>query len=201
MCPRLQSATPVVEILISPSGVERSMVRKPNKRRRNFNLRMVRVQNKIAAGALDTLKVAIGDLTDVATDPYRLVTLKASYSWVDVAAIIDDGFDFGVAHGDYTAAEIEECLDFQSSIDRGDKIALEKSNRLVRQIGSIRSPANPSATGSMVFADGRQVKTRLNWYMATGDKLKGWIRNSSGVIWTTGSSLNAAGQIWLKDSV
>ncbi len=174
------------------------MAKKPQRR---MNLRMVRVQNKIGAGNLATLKVAIGDITDVATDPYRLVTIKASYSWVDVAAIIDDGFDFGVAHGDYTAVEIEECLDAQSAIDRGDKIASEKSNRLIRQIGSIRSPANPSATGSMIFADGRQVKTRLNWYMSTGDKLKGWIRNSSGVVWSTGSSLNVAGQIWLKDSV
>ncbi len=161
---------------------------------------MVRVQNKVAAGALDTVKVAIGDLTDVAVDPYRLVTLKASFSWVDIPAVIDDGCDFGVAHGDYTATEIEECLDSQSSIDRGDKIALEKSNRLVRQIGSIQS-SGAGVTGSRVYADGRQVKTKLNWYMATGDKLKGWIRNSSGVVWTTGSSLNVAGAIWIKDSV
>ncbi len=145
--------------------------------------------------------MAIGDVTDPAVDPYRLVSIKASYSWVDISATVDDGFDFGLAHGDYTAVEIEECLDSQSSIDRGDKLALEKSNRLVRQIGSIQSTPSGAVTGSSVFAAGRLVKTKLNWYMATGDKLKGWIRNSSGVVWTTGSSLNIAGQIWIKDSV
>ncbi len=161
---------------------------------------MVRVNAKVAAGALATLDVAIGDITAAGTDPFRIMSIKASYSWLDQGAVIDDGFDFGVAHGDYTAAEIEECLEAQAAIDRGDKIALEQSNRLVRQIGSIQS-ANDGVTSSTVFADGRKVSTKLNWYMATGDKLKGWIRNNSGVVWTTGGSLGVAGEIWLKDSV
>ncbi len=169
--------------------------------KRRFNLRQVRVNAKVAAGALATLDVAVGDLTDAAVDPYRLMSIKVSWSWLEVGAIIDDGFDFGVSHGDYTAAEIEECLEAQSAIDRGNKIALEQSNRLVRQIGSIPSLKGGTATGSSVFADGRQVKTRLNWYMATGDKLKGWIRNNSGIVWTSGSFLGAAGSIWIKDSV
>ncbi len=175
------------------------MAKNRRRRRRQFNLRQVRIQNKVAAGALAPLDVAVGDLTNAAADPYRLMSIKASYSWVDIGATIDDGFDFGLAHGDYTAAEIEECLEAQSAIDRGDKIALEQSNRLVRQIGSIPSVV-AAVTGSSVFADGRQLKTKLNWYMGTGDKLKGWIRNASGVVWTTGSSLNVAGVIWIKDS-
>ncbi len=168
---------------------------------RRFNLRMVRMNERAATGALAAGKVAIGDLTQAAVDPYRLMTIKASYSWLEAGAIIDDGFDFGVAHGDYTAVEIEECLEAQAAIDRGNKIALEQSNRLVRMIGSIPSLSGGTATGSQVFADGRQVKTKLNWYMATGDKLKGWIRNNSSIVWTTGGSLGVAGSIWIKDSV
>ncbi len=160
---------------------------------------MVRVNAVVACGALDQGKVAIGDLTNAAVDPYRLMSIKASYSWLNSGGTIDDGFDFGVSHGDYTATEIEECLEAQTAIDRGNKIALEQSNRLVRMIGSIESVA--AAQQGRVFASGRQVKTKLNWYMATGDKLKGWIRNNSGIIWTTGSTLGAAGSIWLKDSV
>ncbi len=158
------------------------------------------MNNKVAAGALATLDVAVGDITTLAADPYRLVTLKASFSWLDIGAVVDDGFDFGVSHGDYTAAEIEECLEAQAAIDRGDKIALEQSNRLVRQIGSIASNSSGATTVSAVFADGRQIKTKLNWYMGTGDKLKGWIRNASGVVWTTGSSLGVNGTIWIRDS-
>ncbi len=173
------------------------MPKKSSKRR--FNLRRVSVQNKVTLGALDTGVLIIGDLTDASVDPYRLMSIKASWSWTDIGGTIDDGFDFGVAHGDYTAVEVEECLEAQGAIDRGDKLALEKSNRLVRRIGSIQSPF--AASQSRVFMDGKPVTTRLNWYMATGDKLKGWVRNSSGVIWTTGSSLSAMGQIYLKDSV
>ncbi len=171
------------------------------KRSRRFNLRRVRINAKVAAGALATLDVAIGDITDAATDPYRLMSLKAAYSWVDIAAVIDDGFDFGVSHGDYTAAEVEECLEAAAAIDRGDKISLEQSNRLVRQIGSIAGSNINVASSSQTFRTGMMVKTKLNWYMATGDKLKGWIRNQSGVVWTTGSSLGVAGEIWIKDSV
>ncbi len=163
-------------------------------------MRMVRVNAKVAAGALATLDVAVGDLTDAAVDPYRLMSIKASYSWLELQAVIDDGFDFGISHGDYTAAEIEECLEAQAAIDRGDKIALEQANRLVRSIGSIGS-GGLVVDQSAVFADGRKIHTKLNWYMATGDKLKGWIRNQSGIIWTTGSFLGVAGEIWIKDSV
>ncbi len=169
-------------------------------RRRQFDLRAVRINTKVAAGALATLDVAVGDLTAAAVDPYRLMSIKGSWSWLDISATIDDGFTFGVSHGDYTAAEIEECLEAQGAIDRGDKIALEQSNRLVREIGSIGN-IGIGSSASVAFADGRQVKVKLNWYMATGDKLKGWIRNSSDTVWTNGSGLGFAGKMWIKDSV
>jgi len=162
---------------------------------------MVRINVKVAAGALAAGDVQIGDITEAATDVYRLMTIKASYSWAEVGAIIDDGFTFGVCHGDYTAAEVEECLEAQGALDRGDKIELEKSNRLVREIGTIASLQGGTSTGSMVFANGRPVKTKLNWYMSAGDKLKGWIRNNSTIIWSNGSALGVHGAIWVKDSV
>ncbi len=209
-----RSLDPSSEIFKSPSGVERSMIeiimtlvlavllakRKPSRRRR-FNLRMVRINNRVAMGALDTLTVTSGSITTAANDTYRLMSVKASYSWTDIAAVADDGFTFGLAHSDYTSAEIEECLESQSSIDLGNKVAQEQANRLVREIGTIRSTPGATIAGSAIFGNGRLVKTRLNWAMNTGDTLNVWVHNASNVIWTTGSNLNVAGAMWIKDNI
>ncbi len=140
-------------------------------------------------------------ITATATDPYRLLSVKLSYTWEDIAASVDDGLEFGLAHSDYTAAEIEECLESQNSIDLGDKVAQEQANRLVRTVGRIsgQTVSTPDA-GGVQFNQGRPLKTKLNWKMSTGDTLALWIRNGSGTVWTIGGSVQAIGDFWVVDS-
>ncbi len=137
--------------------------------------------------------------TSVTSEQIWIISINAAYSWSDIGAIIDDGCTFGWAHSDYTAAEVEECLESFASIDLGDKIAQEKSKRLVREVGTISNSGALAAAGGSAFNDGRLVKTRLNWLLSTGDTLNLWIRNASGVIWTTGSRVTVAGEFWVKD--
>ncbi len=170
-----------------------------HRRRRSFNLRKVRVAETIGITALAAGDVITGFLTNAGTDPYRLMSIDCSYSVVNLGDQIDDGQEFGVAHSDYTAAEVEECLESQAAIDLGDKVAQEQSNRLVRSIG--RMSGLGATGGGRVFADGRPVKTKLNWHMSTGDQLNAWIRNGSGIVYTTGAALSIQGHVWVKDSV
>ncbi len=165
--------------------------------RRSFNLRRVRVATGIAAGALAPLDVAVSNLTNVGTDPYRIMSVDFSYALSDLGAASDDGQEFGLAHSDYTAAEIEECIEQASSIDLGNKIAQEHAHRLVRVIGQMGGAH--VAGGGLDFNDGRRVKTKLNWRMSTGDSLNLWIRNSSGSVWTTGAFIDVVGDMWIKD--
>ncbi len=166
---------------------------------RKFNLRKVLINSSMSPGALATLDVAAGLVTDAVVNSMRFMSLNCSYTWADIQADIDDGMVFGVAHGDYTAAEIEECLESFASISPGNKIAQEQAGRLVRSIGTISS-AGQAAGGGVSFNDGKRIKTRLNWLMVPGDRLNLWVRNSSGVVWTTGSGLLIAGDLWVKDS-
>ncbi len=159
----------------------------------------MRINSQASPGALAAGAVVEEAIVSATTDPLRIITLEASYSWSDIAAAIDDGCVFGVAHSDYDATEIEECLESFASIDLGDKIAQERSKRLVREIGTISSAGVVAVGGSAPFNDGRPVKTRLNWMMSTGDQLVMWIRNASGAVWTTGSRVTVAGNIWVKD--
>ncbi len=161
--------------------------------------RRVRIASGLPCVALAPKDVVTGALTAVATETYRLLSVKLNYKWEDIAAVIDDGLEFGLAHSDYTAAEIEECLESQASIDLGDKTAQEQSNRLVRSLGTIAAIGNVAEGGSMPFNSGRPLKTRLNWLMTTGKQLSIWVRNGSGTIWTTGSSIQAQGDMYIYD--
>ncbi len=166
----------------------------PKKGRSRKALRRVRISSEVTVGALAALDVVAGGLTNNAVNTLRFISLNASYSWANKTAS-DDALTFGVAHSDYTAAEIEECLEAFESIDLGDKIAQEKANRLVREIGTISGQGDTAGA----FNGGRKIKTRLNWLMAIGDNLQLFIRNASGAVYTTGSTVTVNGDLWVKD--
>ncbi len=172
------------------------MARKKGKR--NFPFRIVPIQSSSAIGALAALDVVSAVVGSVASDTYRLKSLKASWSIADLGAQVDDAFQFGVAHSDYTAAEIEECLEAAAAIDLGDKVAQEQANRLVRRIGTISAPGTAGPAGGIPFNDGMPVTTKLNWLISIGDQLQVWIRNGSATVYTTGALLVLSGQIVIK---
>ncbi len=165
------------------------MAKKPV-RRGKFTLRRVNIVGAISPGALGASAVAISALTNNVTNEIIVTSLDAAWAWIDRAAI-DDGCQFGVSHSDYSAAEITECLTAANSIDLGDKIAQEQANRLVREIGIF------AADG--IFNNGERKRVKLNWRLNEGDNLTGWVRNSSGTVYTTGSGVSANGRIWVKD--
>jgi len=181
--------------------LEGLMARKGTSRgRRKFNLRQVRIFASGTIGALAALDVVSNPVTVTSLNPYRLISVHASYSLSDQGSTIDDGYEFGLAHSDYTAAEVEECLEASASIDIGDKVAQEKSNRLVRSIGIITA-GGPITAGGLNFNDGRKVRTKLNWKIGIGQTLNLWVRNGSGVVYTTGAKLLMAGSLWIKDGL
>ncbi len=151
----------------------------------------------MSVGALASADVTSAAVTNNATNNMRVVSAHLSYSWSDKAQI-DDAMAFGLVHGDYTAAEIEECLEAGGAMDKGDKIALEQSSRLVREVGQFSSGAGGDNAGAS-FADGRVVKTKLNWNLSIGEALQAWVRNNSGTVYTTGSTLSVSGKLWVRD--
>ncbi len=177
-------------------GVLGVLAAKKRKRRR-FNLRRARIASTVNVGALATLDVADGDLTVSSVNPYRLISFDLAWSMTNVTGI-DDGQEFGIAHSDYSAAEIEECLEAQTSIDQGNKVEQERANRLVRSIGMM-GQAGVVDLGGREFNNGRRVKTKLNWAIGIGDKIRMWIRNGSGTVYTTGATLTCIGDAWIKD--
>ncbi len=106
----------------------------------------------------------------------RITSVVASWSVRSFTPADDDGpILVGLAHSDYTDAEIEAVIENSGGWNIGDKIQQEIAKRLVRIVGTFEA-AN-AALGAAVLKDGRQFKTKLNWKLVTGQTLKLWAYN------------------------
>jgi len=158
----------------------------------NQSNRVIPVRADLSLGALVNLDMVSGPVTATSTEAFRLFTVKLTWSLRDLTP--GEGPIFvGLAHGDYTAAEIEEWLEATSAIQQGDKIAQEQSSRLCRRVGSFAG-----ALAEETLNDGKPIRTKLNWMMATGQTLQMWAYNRSGATLTTGGSIVAEGTGFLR---
>ncbi len=82
---------------------------------------------------------------------------------------------FGVAHSDYTAAEIEEYIENIESWNIGDLRSQEQAKRKIRRMGVIEMP--PSIPETIVSNDGRPYTQKCNWMLNPGQTLKVWAYN------------------------
>ncbi len=98
----------------------------------------------------------------------------------------------GIAHSDYTAAEIEECLEASGSWDLGDKIAQEQGRRQVRTIGAFEPQA---ATDRL--NDGKKLRIRCKFALEDGDGLQLWAYNQGGGALSSGT-VEILGTAWLS---
>ncbi len=89
----------------------------------------------------------------------------------------------GVAHSDYTASEIEDYLDLDTTWDEGDKISQEIGRRKIRRVGSFE--AADDLVDSISLNDGKAIKTKLNWILLQGQTLSTWCYNGGLVSFVT----------------
>lgn len=103
-------------------------------------------------------------------------SLIASWSITEFTPGTDIGpIMVGVAHGDYSAAEIEEFIENTQSWNEGDLIAQEVAKRKIRVIGIFRGP--DLATGNMLLNEGKSVRTKLGFVLNQGETLDTWAFN------------------------
>ncbi len=90
----------------------------------------------------------------------------------------------GVAHSDYTDAEIEAYIENTGSWNEGSLVeSREVGKRLVRRVGQF--PIPPDASGGVVLNDGKPIKTKLNWIMTQGQTLRYWAYNQGTAAFAT----------------
>jgi len=100
---------------------------------------------------------------------------------------------FGIAHSDYTVAEIAEALDAGSLLGPASKIEGERARRLVRKIGTFSGAATEETVNN-----GNPVYTRVGWTQQDGADVNLWVQNQSGATLTTGATLEFLGDLYGK---
>ncbi len=151
-------------------------------------LRVLPFSVSAAAGALangDVISTAIGDVVD---SRMWLSSMDLVVAWRDFTAG-EDPRVFGVAHSDYSAAEIEECLEAQAAWDQSDLVVREQAKRKVRTIGT-----HTGVDG--LLADGKEFRQKLGWLAEPGMTLQFWTWNKSGAILQTGGVTEVSGRVY-----
>ncbi len=99
----------------------------------------------------------------------------------------------GIAHGDYSDAEIEQWLEATTSIAGGDLIANEQARRKCRRVGMFAGDSVEKLN------DGKSIKTTLKFVLAGGQNLKFWAYNKSGDAYSTTSPVvRVNGKIYMR---
>ncbi len=125
-------------------------------------------------------------------------SIVASYS-IDNLVAGQGPLIFGVAHSDYSDAEIEEFIENTGSWDQGSKVEQERAKRLIRKIGTMVGTQG-SGTVDVKWNNGVPMKTKLNWRLNTGDTLNLWCYNiSASALSTSTPVLRAHGHanLWM----
>ncbi len=157
--------------------------RRRNSRRNMRNYLKGNVNESLSLGTL-AQGALVSDLWDESVNEKSICTsIKCTWS-LDNLTGSQGPIEFGVAHSDYSDAEILEVISNTGSWDSGDKISQERAKRLVRKIGVFVSEEN-AGTIDVRFNDGRSVRTKLNWKLATGDTLRMWALNKGSQLSST----------------
>lgn len=168
------------------------------RRRKNFGKYMKgQVHEELALGTLngDTLIAQV--MSDNVTERTRISSLVATYSLEAVTVSVNDGpIMVGIAHSDYSDAEIEAWIENANSWSQADLISREVSQRRIRRIGIFRLPVGMAAGVSWSLNSGRPVKTKLNWMLMENQSLKLWAFNlGSSALATTNPVVRAEGHV------
>ena len=165
--------------------------KKPRKKFRRY-LKGV-IQNRFTLGTLAATTLIGDDIDDAVVERAWLSSVLCTWSIDQFTVGAGDGpILVGIAHSDYTDAEIEQFVEQTSSWEEGNLVAKEISSRKIRRVGTFGDTGvQLSAT---VLNDGKPIHTKCGWMLATGQSIRIWAYNQgSSALATTAPAVVTAG--------
>ncbi len=183
--------TYILILLVAGAMLALGLAKKRGKKRSMGRYIKGNVDEDFALGTLAG-NTAILEASQVVGERTRITSIDCSWTLSDFTPGDNVGpIECGVAHSDYSLAEIEEVLEATSSWNEGDKISQEIQRRLVRRIGVFQ---HSDALEDSVLNEGQPIKTRLNWILNAGQGLNFWVYNQgSGSLATTDPNMHIVG--------
>jgi len=136
------------------------------------------IDHQFTLGTLAAQDVVSDPVGDTVREKAWLTSVKATWSLSNITSIIDSGpILVGIAHSDYTDAEIEEWIENLASWDSGDMIGQEVAKRKIRRVGLFGTPVG-GPPDKLALNDGKPIRTKCGWQLVTGQTVKIWAYNT-----------------------
>ncbi len=134
-------------------------------------------------------------LADTVTEPAWCSSVKATWSLDQLTPVAGAGpIMVGIAHSNYTDAEIEEWVENLANWDEGDLVAQEIAKRKIRIVGTFAFPASFDAQSQSVLNDGKAVRTKCGWLLREAATLRIFAYNTgSSSLATTNPNVRVQG--------
>ncbi len=144
-------------------------------------------------GTLAAKTLVSKDFANVMAEKGRITSVELAWAMEGFTEGANIGPIYvGIAHNDYSDAEMEAVIENTGSWNPGDKVKQEVAKRLVRVIGVFKG--THASLGVVELNDGRPIKTKLNWEVITGQTLAVWAYNAgSAAIGTTDPNVVSIG--------
>ncbi len=134
------------------------------------------VDEVLALSTLASLTLISAVFDEVVEEQCWVSSVRGTWAMQRFTAQTDDGpIMVGLAHSDYTDAEIEAFIENTGSWSRGDLVAQEVGKRKIRVVGIFQTPA--LAAEASVLNDGKPITTKCGWMLTTGQTLRFWAYN------------------------
>ncbi len=135
------------------------------------------VDEELALGTLNAKVVVSAGFDQSVEERTWASSMRAIWSLENVTLTAGVGpVLVGVAHSDYTAAEIEAWIENTGSWSEGDLVSQEVAKRKIRKVGIFDDMVGGAAEIN-VLNEGRPIRTKLNWILTTGQSLQLWAYN------------------------
>ncbi len=140
------------------------------------------VDEVVALGTLASRTLVAATFGDTVNERTKISSIVAAWSLSGYTGGDNIGpILVGVAHSDYSAAEIEAVIENSGSWSEGDLIAQEVVSRKIRIVGTMGPGFSDAGPGdAWVLNGGRPFKTKLNWMLLQGQTLDLWAYNLGG---------------------
>ncbi len=171
-----------------------SMLARKGRARRKFR-RYIRgtVDKRLSLGTLAGDTAIAANFDGTVSERTWCSSVVATWGMDEFTTGTDDGpIIVGLAHSDYTAAEIEEWVENNPGWSEADQVAQEIGQRKIRRVGMFADGA--SASVNIVLNDGRQIHTKCGWMLLQGQTIKVWAYNAgSSPLATTDPTVHVQG--------
>ncbi len=169
------------------------MAKTPKRRRRMGRYIRGNVDEELTFGALGSRALVAAIFGETVNERTLVSSLVAKWSLDGLTLGENIGpFMVGVAHSDYTAAEVEAWIENTGSWNEGDLVQQEVGSRKIRQIGVFAAATIDLM--AVTLNDGKSIKTKLNWILLQGQSLDLWVYNlGAAAVATTTPSIHCEG--------